>query len=204
MFLILDQVTHSFDQKLRLFPPISTAFGIGETTAIVGPSGSGKSTLLAILAELIVPTEGKIMRDGIFSSCWVTQNPHGVAGRTALDHVALSFISTGLTRSSANLEALAILDQFGLGKLADQPFGTLSGGQAQRLMLARGVAAAPHLLLVDEPTAQLDQQTAKEVDGCLAMLTSRKMIVVVATHSPTTRDACSRVLDLSARNVSEN
>ncbi|WP_253953940.1 ABC transporter ATP-binding protein [Schaalia sp. 19OD2882] len=80
--------------------------------------------------------------------------------------------------------------------MAERPFHTLSGGEAQRLMLARGMAAAPDLLLVDEPTAQLDGRTARAVDAALSRLAEPGVIVVVATHDARTAAVCDEVVDL--------
>ena len=80
---------------------------------------------------------------------------------------------------------------------ADRRFSDLSGGEAQRLMLARAVCSKPDMLLVDEPTAQLDTRTAHSVSHVLNNLSGQGMIVLVATHDPDTRDACDRVLDLA-------
>lgn len=84
-----------------------------------------------------------------------------------------------------------MLDTFGLRSVAARPFGELSGGEAQRLMLARGLAAAPGLFLVDEPTAQLDRETASAVNAAIGAIAANATIVVVATHDPETRDACT-------------
>lgn len=86
---------------------------------------------------------------------------------------------------------------FDLEYAADRRFSDLSGGEAQRLMLARAVCSKPDMLLVDEPTAQLDTRTAHSVSHVLNNLSGRGMIVLVATHDPDTRDACDRVLDLA-------
>jgi ABC-type lipoprotein export system ATPase subunit len=127
----------------------------------------------------------------------VLQNPHGVARRTALDHVVLPLLARGLARRDAEARAAEILDRFALAAVADRQFRALSGGEAQRLMLARAVATAADLLLVDEPTAQLDLTTAATVNAVLAGIAQDDAIVVVATHDPHTRDACTRVLDLA-------
>ncbi len=86
---------------------------------------------------------------------------------------------------------------FDLEYAADRRFGELSGGEAQRLMLARAVCSRPDMLLVDEPTAQLDTRTAHSVSHVLGNLAGQGMIVLVATHDPDTRDACGRVIDLA-------
>lgn len=97
---------------------------------------------------------------------------------------------------AADAAARATLERFGLASSADKPFRSLSGGEAQRLMLARGLAAEPDLLLVDEPTAQLDARTAMDVNEALLAASSPMTIVVVATHDARTRDACTRHIDL--------
>jgi ABC-type lipoprotein export system ATPase subunit len=107
-------------------------------------------------------------------------------------------MAKGMTHSSARIEARARLARVGLGAVAGAPFRELSGGEAQRLMLARGMAVAPSLLLVDEPTAQLDTLTADTVNQAIADIADDGTIVVVATHDPRTRDACTGVIDLVA------
>lgn len=93
---------------------------------------------------------------------------------------------------------MRLLDDFGLARRADATFSALSGGEAQRLLLARGLAAAPALLLVDEPTAQLDSITSATVNEALHAAAGRDSIVVVATHDRETRDACTDHIDLAA------
>jgi ABC-type lipoprotein export system ATPase subunit len=134
----------------------------------------------------------------VTSVAWVFQNPHGVPRRTALDHVALPCLVRGATHGAARDEARRYLERVGLQHVARAPFATLSGGEAQRLMLARGLASRPGLLLVDEPTAQLDHRTAGEVNAAIAEIAESGCIVVVATHDERTRDACTDVIDLGA------
>jgi ABC-type lipoprotein export system ATPase subunit len=120
-----------------------------------------------------------------------------VSARTAIDHVVLPLLASGRSRSSAESEALGLLSLFGLDQVAGRAFRALSGGEAQRLMLARAVATRPDLLLVDEPTAQLDLATARTVSGTLVHLAQEGCVVVVATHDPGARRACSHVVDLA-------
>lgn len=198
MRLTFHSLGHGFQPGHTLFRNLSTSIEPGELVAVTGPSGSGKTTLLSLVAGWLAPTEGTIDRDGIDVIAWVFQNPHGVPRRTALDHVALPLLARGATRRQASGQAADVLAQFNLAHLADQEFRSLSGGEAQRLMLGRAVATAPHLLLVDEPTAQLDRATAGSVNQVLARIASQNSIVLVATHDPDTRAACTRVLDLGA------
>lgn len=92
---------------------------------------------------------------------------------------------------------MRLLDRFDLAQVARRQFRDLSGGEAQRLMLARAVATGSDLLLVDEPTAQLDPATASAVNAVLGGVARDDAVVVVATHDPNTRAACTRVVDLA-------
>ncbi|SDB91929.1 putative ABC transport system ATP-binding protein [Sanguibacter gelidistatuariae] len=189
---------HSFPGTGELFTGLDLEIVPGEVVALVGPSGSGKSTLLSIIAGWEQPRAGRVERRGIVTTGWVFQNPHGVARRTALDHVVLALLAQGGRRRLSEERARRIMASFNLESVAQRPFRALSGGEAQRLMLARAVALAPDLLLVDEPTAQLDMHTAATVNEVLAKIAQDNSIVVVATHDPHTRDACSRVIDLAS------
>lgn len=197
MRVVLSGLGHRFPDRPWLFRGVDRTLLPGRVHALTGPSGSGKSTLLAILAGWLAPAEGRIEREDVEHVGWVFQNPHGTPRRTALDHVALPLLAQGLRPRDAEAQAQALLARFGLGEIAYQEFRRLSGGEGQRLMLARGIAARPGLLLVDEPTAQLDQSTAREVNQAIARLASPSTIIVVATHDPETRDSCTDHVDLA-------
>lgn len=193
---ILD-LGHRFAGTDTLFEHLTATLLPGETVAVCGPSGCGKSTLLSILAGWEKPAAGRVERHGVARVGWVFQNPYGVAERTALDHVVFPLLAKGRRRRDAEREALEAMALFDLAYAADRPFRALSGGEAQRLMLARAVCSRPDMLLVDEPTAQLDTRTAHGVSHVLGNLAGQGMIVVVATHDPDTRDACGRIIDLA-------
>ena len=181
-----------------LFRELTAEFSGGERCAIVGPSGSGKSTLLSIVAGWLAPTEGAVEQAGLARVQWVFQNPHGVARRAPIDHVALPLLAAGARIADADTEAADICAVVGLSHLSDRrPFSMLSGGEAQRLMLARALAVKPDLLLVDEPTAQLDRQSAATVNAAIASIGSAGGIVLIATHDPDTAAACDRIVDLA-------
>ena len=196
--VVLTDVGHTFDPtgKDMLFRHLTVTLLPRHVYALTGPSGSGKSTLLSIIAGWTPPARGTVERFGCNRVNWVLQNPHGVARRTAIDHVSLPFIARGEWRAQAEAHARELLDAFGLESLAGKRFRDLSGGEAQRLMLARGVASGADLMLVDEPTAQLDLNTASTVNARLHALSLGGAIVVVATHDPRTRDACTDLIDL--------
>ena len=190
-------LSHRFGEAPSLFAALNFTLRPNEVYALTGPSGSGKSTLLSLLAGWTAPTSGSLSRENIQKVAWIFQNPHGVAGRTAEDHVALPLLAQGRTHADARTEAREQLARVGLSHVATSPFRELSGGEAQRLMLARGLASSPDLLLVDEPTAQLDSRTAATVNDAIASIAGHGSIVVVATHDPRTRDACTGLIDLT-------
>ncbi|MFI5906504.1 ATP-binding cassette domain-containing protein [Dactylosporangium sp. NPDC051541] len=195
MRVTADRIGHAFPGQPQLFRDISFVLEPG-MYALCGPSGSGKSTLLGILAGWIEPKVGTIRPDGITRMQWVFQNPHGVARRTAIDHVVLPYLADDIERPAAEAQAYTLLERFQLEESAHKLFRDLSGGEAQRLMLARAVAAQPDLLLVDEPTAQLDPQSAGSVVGVLDTLATGGAVVVIATHDERVSAVCSRKLQL--------
>lgn len=187
---------HRFPEGRWLFRRLSLTLERGRVYALTGPSGSGKSTLLSILAGWVKPVEGEVDRTSVRKAGWVFQNPHGMPRRTARDHVALPLLAQGLHPVEADARAQEMLERVGLASSAARPFRALSGGEAQRLMIARGIVANPDLFLVDEPTAQLDPSSAAEVNGALAAVAQSHAIVIVATHDERTRDACTDHIDL--------
>ncbi|WP_438354765.1 ATP-binding cassette domain-containing protein [Microbacterium sp. CJ88] len=193
----LRDVGHRFGEAPWLFRGLSFEFETGRTYALTGPSGSGKSSLLALIAGWTQPAEGAVDRVAVRKSSWVFQNSHGTPRRTALDHIVFPLLVAGSDRRAAEVEAKALLARFSLEVVAARPFRELSGGEAQRLMLARAVAAGPDLLLVDEPTAQLDAATSYTVNSVLSEISAEGRVVIVATHDPETVEACTDRIDLA-------
>lgn len=179
-----------------LFRGVDFTLNRGDLVGLAGPSGSGKTTLLTILAGWTTPLEGELDRSGVNSLTWVPQNPVGVHQRTALDHIVLALLLQGATRPAAEDQARDALTTFGIQHAADRPMGTLSGGEAQRLMFARAALMPVDLLLVDEPTAQLDPHTAGAVAAAITALAATGRAVVIASHDPRVLDLCPRRIDL--------
>jgi len=169
----------------------------GETVAILGPSGSGKSTLLSVLGGLVRPTGGVVRVDGAAGglrdvSAWVLQTVNVLPERSVLDNVVLGGLTRGLTRASAVAEAAARLDAVGLGERLDDPVRVLSGGEVQRVVIARALASGRPFILADEPTGQLDRATSDVVLDAL-FTTAGGAAVVVVTHDPEVAARCGRV-----------
>ncbi|MFF8187296.1 ABC transporter ATP-binding protein [Microbacterium sp. NPDC016588] len=196
--LRLHAVGHRWKDGPPLFGDVDLDLGRGDVVALTGPSGSGKSTLLSIVAGWLVPSTGRIDRVGIRRIHWVFQNPHGQPRRATRDHVSYPFLLRGASRQDADDRADHLLDRFGLLDRAALPFSDLSGGEAQRLLLARAVAVEPDLLLVDEPTAQLDRAAARTVNAVLAGLADAGSIVLIASHDAETIRACNSSVTLGA------
>lgn len=187
---------HAYPPGPSLFTGVDVSLTGGDLVAVTGPSGSGKSTFLSILAGWTEPLQGTVHREGVGMVTWVPQNPVGVAQRATLDHAMLPLAARGMRHTEAEEQARAALDDFGLAGVADQRFGALSGGEAQRLMLARASLSPADLLLVDEPTAQLDPASAGAVISCLTHLAGEGRVVVIATHDPRVSAQCGRSVHL--------
>jgi ABC-type lipoprotein export system ATPase subunit len=174
--------------------PTDLEIAPGARVALVGPSGSGKSTLLHLLAGLDEPTQGTVAwpaigdRDALRPGpvAVVFQGPSLLPPLTVEENVALPLILAGERDDAAHARARAALDVLDLGGLADKLPEEISGGQAQRVAVARAVAGAPRLLLADEPTGQLDRDNgAALVDVLLAAAEHTDAALVISTHDPT-------------------
>lgn len=195
--IIAEDLGHRFPPAPFLWRHLSFHVYAGEVVAVCGRSGCGKSTLLSIIAGWQTPFEGTCLHNGSRVN-WVFQNPYRAAYRTALDIASYPLLCLGMNRSEAEREAHRTLDMFALAEREHNLFSELSGGEAQRLMLARAINARPDVLLVDEPTAQLDNSTSQLVNASLSHLACNGAAVLVATHDPQTRQACDRVINLNS------
>jgi lipoprotein-releasing system ATP-binding protein len=185
----------------------------GERIAIVGESGVGKSTLLHLLGALDRPTAGRVLFDGedVFTRRetdlaafrnreigFVFQFHHLMPDFTALENVMLPGLIARESRAAARARAESLLTRVGLqDRLTHRP-GELSGGEQQRVAVARALARRPRLLLADEPTGNLDPQTASGVQDLLLELNQEHgAALIVATHSVHLAHAMSRTLRLT-------
>ncbi|HEX4894373.1 MAG TPA: ATP-binding cassette domain-containing protein [Hyphomicrobiaceae bacterium] len=163
---------------------VSLDIGWGHPTVLMGPNGSGKTTLLRVMMALAEPTSGRITlasrRDGRPSvRAFVFQKPV-MLKRSAAANVAFALKTCGKPADPAVVQSL--LQRVGLRALSDRPARRLSGGEQQRLALARALALDPDILLLDEPTASLDPAQTKAVEEIIAEAARSGVKIVMATH----------------------
>lgn len=187
-------------------------FAAGSLTGVVGPSGCGKSTLLYLLGLLLRPTSGGIRLEGCEATDlpdrersalrgqrigFVFQDAALDASRTVLDNVLEGAIFASRRRADAIDDAVALLRRFGVELRADHRPGEVSGGQAQRIGLCRAFVGRPSIVLADEPTGNLDRDSADVVIGALTQAARDDgAAVVMATHDATAMRGCDELLEL--------
>jgi lipoprotein-releasing system ATP-binding protein len=197
---------------LELFHDLNLHVAEGEMVAIIGESGAGKSTLLHILAALDCPTAGEVwcgfthvtglsraeasaFRNREIGYVW--QFHYLLPEFTALENVALPLLARGVERGQAMQQAATWLKRVGLSERAANRSGELSGGEQQRVSIARAVVTQPKVLLADEPTGDLDEATADRVFGLLQQLhREHNLTSVIVTHNTQFARRCDRVLRL--------
>ncbi|RLP74524.1 ATP-binding cassette domain-containing protein [Mycetocola tolaasinivorans] len=211
MPLIMTDVDYAFPSaRAPLFSQLSLTFQEGALTAVSGPSGSGKSTLLDLLGGLREPTSGHIyseirgVRGPVTAASWIVQHNPVLLGRTAAENVALSLLSAGSTHRDARRNAVKMLGEMGLEDRVDEPVSRLSGGEIQRVCIARCLLGPSSVILADEPTGQLDRENSTLIYHALKRAAFMGRIVVIATHDAILMQDCDRniVLDKGKRDIS--
>jgi len=198
--------------ELELFRGLDLTVHAGEMVAIVGESGVGKSSLLHLLAALDTPTSGEVWyRETRLSSFtlrqaadfrnrdvgYVWQFHYLMSEFTALENVAMPLLACGVGRSLAMERSRFWLEEVGLAHRADHRSGELSGGEQQRISLARALVTEPTILLADEPTGDLDEKTADTIFGLFQRLHAvYRLASVLVTHNHALAGRCERVLQL--------
>jgi lipoprotein-releasing system ATP-binding protein len=213
--LACDQLQKSYlsaGRELVVFANLTLAVEPGERVAIVGESGCGKSTLLHLLGGLDRPTSGTIRYQGRDISAlseaesaafrnknigFVWQVHYLLPEFTAVENVMMPLLISGVSRDAASQRALARLDDVGLAARATHRSGELSGGEQQRVVLARALVGEPALLLADEPTGNLDERTGGAIFALIADLHRQHGLTsILVTHNLSFAAQCDRVLRL--------
>ena len=219
MFIRIDKVTKTFlsgegkDGKLCVLRGITLTIAKGEIIAIVGASGAGKSTLLHIIGTLDRPTSGSVHYEGVdifglndedlahFRNeriGFVFQFHHLLPEFTALENVAMPALIGGKKLSQVRTQALDLLREVGLEERADQKPPKLSGGEQQRVAVARALMNSPKVILADEPSGNLDSANAEKLHRLIWDL-SRKLAqtFVVVTHNESLAKKADRIVRIA-------
>ena len=198
--ITLDKISKFFltNKKITVLNKISYKFKKGKIYSLVGPSGSGKSTLLNLLSLIDKPSKGSIkianknvnFSDSISNDITrankigiIYQQNNLLPDFTALENVYLARLSIDNNKNKAVDDANKIINKMGLSKRADHYPSELSGGEMQRIAIARALINEPEIILADEPTGSLDQSTAKEVFKILYKLKNLNRLIIYATHN---------------------
>ena len=198
--ITLNKISKSFltNKKISVLKRINFNFNSGKVYSIVGPSGSGKSTLLNILSLVDKPTSGSVKINkniiNFFNSSIndkiraekigiIYQQNNLLPDFTALENVYLARLSLTNNKKKAIDTARKIIKKMGLIHRINHYPSELSGGEMQRIAIARALINEPQIILADEPTGSLDQSTAKEVFDLLYKLKNSKRIIIYATHN---------------------
>jgi putative ABC transport system ATP-binding protein len=209
----VDRVTRTYETAVRsttALDEVSASFHPDRVAAVAGPSGSGKSTLLRILAGLDVPSDGDV------TICGTSLTGLGPRGRRRLRRKRIAFLfqrpSDNLVsyltaeqhlrlaaelRGAPGREPLEVLEDLGIGHAAGRRPHELSGGEQQRLAVAQAIVVTPSLLLLDEPTAELDRENAEHVVELLRAAATSGTAVVVTSHDPVVTDSADDVVELA-------
>ncbi|MCK4427895.1 MAG: ABC transporter ATP-binding protein [candidate division Zixibacteria bacterium] len=184
----------------------------GEFLAIAGPSGSGKSTLLNLIGGLDEPTSGKVFLEGVDLATlskgklaqmrllklgFVFQAYNLIPVLTAAENVEFVLMQQGMPEKERRKKTIKLLEELDIGEYADRRPNAMSGGQQQRVAVARAIASEPMLVLADEPTANLDSETAGSLLDLMRDLNQTKGITFIfSTHDPMVMERAERLVKL--------
>jgi len=199
-------------QEIEVIKGFNLEIVRGESLAMLGVSGAGKSTFIHILGTLDHPTSGTILFDGINVFDWpetkiaefrnkkigfVFQFHHLLPEFSALENTMMPGLISGMQKQEASDRAGTLLEEVGLGHRTKHKPGELSGGEQQRVAVARALMMEPEIILADEPTGNLDSETGRKVyETMLGLNQSRNITLIVVTHNRTLAKHMSRRIEL--------
>lgn len=209
--LTTHDITRSYG-SVKALAGVSVTIPAGQSVAIMGPSGSGKSTLLHCLSGVLTPDSGSVIFDGrelsglsdtershlrLRDFGFVFQDGQLIPELTARENVALPLMLTGTRRAVALRRADDLLERLALHQLRTRHPAEMSGGQAQRVAVARALAAEPKVIFADEPSGALDQATGHEMMQLLTATAAQLgASLVIVTHDPGVARWCSRLVEI--------
>ncbi len=183
--IVLDEVSFAAG-GVTILDRISLALAAGPPTVLIGPNGAGKTTLLRLVMGLIEPTRGRATWGGRENAAStrravVFQRP-AMLRRSAAGNIRYALAAAGVARAAREARLGELCALVGLDGLGNRPARRLSGGEQQRLALARALAKEPQILLLDEPTASLDPAATKAIEDVIRAVAARGIKVVMSTH----------------------
>jgi tungstate transport system ATP-binding protein len=183
--LLLQKVSFAVRDR-TIIDGVSLEIGEGPRTIILGPNGAGKSVLLRLCHGLLRPTSGQVVWSGTSNGhrrqAMVFQRPV-MLRRSALANIVYGLKLVGISSPECDLRARDVIEAVGLESVADRPARVLSGGEQQRLALARAWALGPEILFLDEPTANLDPGAARDVEALIGQIRAGGTKIVMTTHN---------------------
>jgi tungstate transport system ATP-binding protein len=183
--LVLDQVSFAVNGR-QIVDRVSMEIGEGPRTVILGPNGAGKSVLMRLCHGLLAPTAGSITWRGAVNGrlrqAMVFQRPV-MLRRSALANIVYALKLAGVSPRERELRARDVLEAVGLADVAGRPARVLSGGEQQRLALARAWALGPEVLFLDEPTANLDPGSTRDIETLIGQIRAGGTKIVMTTHN---------------------
>ena len=217
-FLELFNLTKSFTEKknIKVLKKINFKFKLGKIYSLMGPSGSGKSTLLNLISLIDRPSSGSIKfenkqinfkeneKNDFFRAKKIGiiyQQDNLLPDFTALENVYFASLSAGKSKMEAVNKAKNILKNVGLSKRLEHYPNELSGGEKQRVSIARALINEPQLILADEPTGSLDQKTSIEIFNLLKKQINSKRLIIFATHNRFFANKSDYLLELVDGNI---
>jgi putative ABC transport system ATP-binding protein len=220
-YIIADKLVKKYgkgDAAVAAVTDISFKIEAGEFVGIMGESGAGKSTLLGILGAMNAPTSGKLIVDGIDIYSlgqeqqadfrreflgFIFQSFHLVPYLTVMENVMLPLTVVKASRNDKKEMAQAALAQVGLREKADRLPNRISGGEKERVAIARSIVNEPPVLLADEPTGNLDTKTTREIMELLLRFNQEGMTIVMVTHSPACAHYAQRIMRVTDGRLEE-
>lgn len=204
MPLTLNNVSFSYGKRLVL-DSLDLEINEGNMTALMGPSGSGKSTLIGLLVDQLKPATGRIQYppqvkdNGTLRKqeiAWIMQTANVFTKRTARENITLPLVLRGIPKEQREKRADNALHMVNLKARSHDRAGQLSGGEKQRVAVARAIAMESALLIADEPTVALDKKNREALIAALRQSAASGAIVLIATHDPEVSDACDEIIQL--------
>ena len=221
-FLIVKNLTHIYSQgkkNLKILDNINLNLCKGEMVALIGPSGAGKTTILNLVGlldevqkgeiiledELINPSNSKLRNNIRLKKIgFVFQSHRLLPEFTARENISIPQMLSGLTKTLALKRSDELLEMLGMENKKYSRPGILSGGEQQRVSIARGLANAPKILLADEPTGNLDPRTAEEVFNQLKLIIQKtELTCLMVTHNFNLANKMDRIIELDKSKINE-